>query len=160
MEVIRETLWKRCLSTPTKPPAKKSHICLSETAYQHKVTRKKCKKTNKAAIIQWEWQCLMDKPHRRPWPKSKTSDDITPFRSDALVSPPNLYPPNALVWQLQCQEQVIDHIPYYLSGLSRAHFSDNLSRNSCKQAVNKSTHVTVNTSDILYFVVNFFMAKQ
>ena len=24
-----------------------------------------------------------------------------------------------------------DRIPYYLSGLSRAHFSDNLSRNSC-----------------------------
>ena len=23
---------------------------------------------------------------------------------------------------LQCQEQSIDHIPYYLSGLSRAHF--------------------------------------
>ena len=32
------------------------------------------------------------------------------------------------VRQLKC----IDHIPYYLSGLSRAHFSDNLSRNSCK----------------------------
>ena len=30
------------------------------------------------------------------------------------------------------QEQSIDHIPYYLSGLSRAHFSDNLSRNSCR----------------------------
>ena len=29
------------------------------------------------------------------------------------------------------QEQCIDHISYYLSGLSRAHFSDNLSRNSC-----------------------------
>ena len=29
------------------------------------------------------------------------------------------------------QEQCIDHIPYYLSELSRAHFSDNLSRNSC-----------------------------
>ena len=30
------------------------------------------------------------------------------------------------------QEQCINHIPYYLSGLSRAHFfSDNLSRNSC-----------------------------
>ena len=28
------------------------------------------------------------------------------------------------------QEQCIDHIPYYLSGLSRAHFSDNHSRNS------------------------------
>ena len=26
------------------------------------------------------------------------------------------------VRQLQCQEQCIDHIPYYLSGLSRAHF--------------------------------------
>ena len=31
------------------------------------------------------------------------------------------------------QEQCIDHIPYYLSRLSRAHFSDNLSRNSCIQ---------------------------
>ena len=30
--------------------------------------------------------------------------------------------------QLQCQKQCIDHIPYYLSGLSRALFSDNLSR--------------------------------
>ena len=29
------------------------------------------------------------------------------------------------------QEQCIDHIPYYLAGLSRAHFSDNFSRNSC-----------------------------
>ena len=28
-----------------------------------------------------------------------------------------------LVRQLQGQEQCIDHIPYYLSGLSRAHFS-------------------------------------
>ena len=35
------------------------------------------------------------------------------------------------VQQLRCQEQCIDRIPYYLSGLSRAHFSDNLSRNSC-----------------------------
>ena len=74
MEVIKETLWKRCLSTPTKPPAKNSNICLSETAYQHKGTRKKCKKTNQAAIIQWQRQCLMYKPHRKHWPKSKTSD--------------------------------------------------------------------------------------
>ena len=29
------------------------------------------------------------------------------------------------------QKQCIDDIPYYLSGLSRAHFSDNFSRNSC-----------------------------
>ena len=29
------------------------------------------------------------------------------------------------------EEAGIDHIPYYLSGLSRAHFSDNLPRNSC-----------------------------
>ena len=33
--------------------------------------------------------------------------------------------------QLQSQEQRIDHIPNYRSGLSRAHFSVNLSRNSC-----------------------------
>ena len=74
MEVIRETLWKRCLSTPIKPPAKNSNICLSETAYQHKETRKKCKKTNQASIIQWQRQCLMYKPHRKPSTKSKTSD--------------------------------------------------------------------------------------
>ena len=74
MEVIREILWKRCLSTPTKPPAKNSNICLPKTANQHKGTRKKCKKTNQAAFIQWQRQCLMDKPHRKPWPKSKTSD--------------------------------------------------------------------------------------
>ena len=74
MEVIKETLWERCLSTPTKPPAKNSKICLSKTAYQHKGTRKKCKKTNQAAIIQWQRQCLMYKAHRKHWPKSKTSD--------------------------------------------------------------------------------------
>ena len=34
---------------------------------------------------------------------------------------------------LHCQEQGIDHILYYLSGLSRAHFSDMLSIYSCKQ---------------------------
>ena len=33
------------------------------------------------------------------------------------------------------QEQCIDHIPYYLSRLPRAHFSDNLSQNSCIQRV-------------------------
>ena len=101
MEVIKETLWKRCLSTPTKPPSKNNNICLSETAYQHKRTRKTCKKTNQVAIIQWQRQCLTYKPDRKPWPKSKTSDIlsivpvhcITPFCSDALVSPPNLYPP-------------------------------------------------------------------
>ena len=33
---------------------------------------------------------------------------------------------------LQCQEQCIDHISYYLSGLLRVHFfPDNLPRNSC-----------------------------
>ena len=37
--------------------------------------------------------------------------------------------------QLKCQEQCIDHIPFYLSGLSRAHFSDNLSRNSCMATI-------------------------
>ena len=51
-----------------------SNICLSETAYQHKGTRSKCKKTNQAAIIQWQRKCLKDKPHRKPWPKSKTSN--------------------------------------------------------------------------------------
>ena len=104
MDVIKETLWKRCLSTPTKLPAKNSNICLSETAYQHKRTRKKCKKINQAAIIQWQRQYLMYKPHRNIASPDRSQTQatflsrvpvhcITPFCSDALVSPPNLYPP-------------------------------------------------------------------
>ena len=46
-----------------------------------------------------------------------------------------------LVRQLQCQEQCIEHIPYYLSGLSRAHFSDNLSRNSCIYSLDVQVYV-------------------
>ena len=72
MEVTRKTIWKRYLSAPTKPLAKNSNISLSETVYQHKEKRKKCKKTTQTAMIQW--QCLMDKPHRKPWQKSKTGD--------------------------------------------------------------------------------------
>ena len=72
MEVIRKTIWKRYLSAPTKPLAKNSNISFSETVYQHKGKRKKCKKTTQTAMIQW--QCLMDKPHRKPWQKSKTGD--------------------------------------------------------------------------------------
>ena len=30
------------------------------------------------------------------------------------------------------EKQCIDHIPYYLPGLSLAYFSDNLSRHSCQ----------------------------
>ena len=55
----------------------------------------------------------MDKPHRKPWPKSKTSDIskqspshcITPFCSDALVSPPNLYPPCRAVTAKKCTKK-------------------------------------------------------
>ena len=32
---------------------------------------------------------------------------------------------------VQCQEQCIDHIPYYLLDCRKEIFSDNLSRNSC-----------------------------
>ena len=35
--------------------------------------------------------------------------------------------------QLQCQEQCIAHIPYYLSGLSQAHFFLQPTRKSCIQ---------------------------
>ena len=38
--------------------------------------------------------------------------------------------------QLQCQEQCTDHIPYYSSGLLRAHLVSDLSRNSWKMQCN------------------------
>ena len=40
------------------------------------------------------------------------------------------------------QEQCIEHIPNYLSGLSRAYFSDNFSRNSyIHTCIHTYTHV-------------------
>ena len=129
MEVIRETLWKRCLSTPTKPPAKNSNICLLDTAYRHKGTRKKCKKTNQGAIIQWQRQCLMDKPHRSRKQATFVSrvpvHCITPFCSDALVSPPNLYPP----W---CGMVTIVAPLYTTLALSRRHMQPTTTKNSNK----------------------------
>ena len=55
------------------------------------------------------------------------------------------------VRQLQCQEQFIDHIPYYLSGLSRAHFPDNLSRNSWV-----ARDVTKNQTKKLSILLSFY----
>ena len=53
MEVIKETFKRDVCLLQLNLPQKNSNICLSEAAYQHKVTRKKCKKTVQAAIIQW-----------------------------------------------------------------------------------------------------------
>ena len=63
-----------CLLQLNLPQKKNGNICLSETAYQHKRTRKKYKKTTQAALILWQRQCLMDKPHPKPCSKSKTGD--------------------------------------------------------------------------------------
>ena len=53
------------------------------------------------------------------------------------------------VRELRCQETCIQHIPYYLSGLSRAHFSDNLSRNSC---ISSEKMASVFTQNVLGFL--------
>ena len=47
------------------------------------------------------------------------------------------------VRQLPCQGQCINHILFYLLGLSRTHFSDNLSRNSCTHHADKSTLISM-----------------
>ena len=47
------------------------------------------------------------------------------------------------------QEQCIDHIPYYVSGLVRAHFSDYLSRNSC---ISSEKMAGVFTTNVLGFL--------
>ena len=54
MEVTRNHFEIKMFVHSNKTSRKKiSNICLSETAYQHKGTRKKCKKTTQAARIQW-----------------------------------------------------------------------------------------------------------
>ena len=101
MEVIWETLWKRCLSTPIKPPAKNSNICLSETAYQHKGTRKKLQENKSSrhnsvtAAVPWTNHIASpDRSRKQATFLSRVPVHcITPFCWDALVSPPNLYPP-------------------------------------------------------------------
>ena len=40
------------------------------------------------------------------------------------------------------RDNCIDHIPYYLSGLSRAQFCDNLPRNSCVYRIELDSHVS------------------
>ena len=45
--------------------------------------------------------------------------------------------------QLQCQEQWIDRIQYYRSGLSGAHFFDNLPRDSCIRVALNLTNRTL-----------------
>ena len=63
MEVIKKPFERDVCLLQLNLPQKNSNIRLS-----------KCKKTNQAAIIQWQRQCLMYKAHRKPCPKSKTSD--------------------------------------------------------------------------------------
>ena len=58
------------------------------------------------------------------------------------------------------QELCIDHIPYYLSGLSRALFSDNLSRNSCIQAAAPSPLVCYRFYDVRMFFQAFDAIKK
>ena len=45
-----------------------------------------------------------------------------------------------LVRQLQCQEQCIVHIPYYISGLPRAHFSPTTFLKIAVYSLSECTH--------------------
>ena len=98
-------------NSPTKPLAKNINICFLETAYQHEGTREKCKKTTQAAMIQWQRQWLMYKPHRKPWPKSKTATFLSRVPSHLFARTrsfhhPTFIRPGATVWFATCDLRI------------------------------------------------------
>ena len=79
MEVIKETLWKRCLCTPTKPPAKNSNICLSDDSVpaqrnKEEVQENNSSRHNSVTASDSNVQTTSYRKFRKPWPKSKTSE--------------------------------------------------------------------------------------
>ena len=81
MEVIKETFWKRCLSTPTKPPAKNSNICLSDDSVpaqrnEEEVQENNSSRHNSVTAAVSNVQTTSYRKFRKRWPKSKTS--VTP----------------------------------------------------------------------------------
>ena len=58
------------------------------------------------------------------------------------------------------QKHCIDHIPYYLSGLSRAHFSDNLSRKIAVYSLWNNNKVSCNILCGLFEFINWMNSKK
>ena len=58
------------------------------------------------------------------------------------------------------QKHCIDHIPYYLSGLSRAHFSDNLSRKIAVYSLWNNNQVICNILSGLFEFINWMNSKK
>ena len=58
------------------------------------------------------------------------------------------------------QKQCIDHIPYYLSGLSRAHFSDNLSQKIAVYSLWNNNKVSCNILCGLFEFINWMNSKK
>ena len=99
----RETLWKRCLSTSIKPPPKKQqHLPLRDNVpaqrNEEEVQENISSRHNSVTAAVSNGQTMHIASHRSRKQATFLSIVpvycITPFRSKALVSPPNLlYPP-------------------------------------------------------------------
>ena len=75
MEVIKETLWKRRLSTPTKPPAKNSNFCLSDDSVPAQRNEEEVQENNSSRhnSVTAALSNVQTTSYRKPWPKSKKS---------------------------------------------------------------------------------------
>ena len=94
----------RCLSLPC------SALKLSIYSYFQRGCRKKCTRQSRKVL----WMVLSPMFLKEIW-KNCTSSHGRMFARAKRKQ-------QKTFWQLQCLEQCIDHIPYYLSGWSRAHF--------------------------------------
>ena len=97
-----------------------------ETAISKKVVGKKCTRTSRKVL----WVVLSSLFFKEIWENGT--------RGHGNMSESAKGKQQKRVRKLQCQEQWIDRIPYYLSGLSRANFFDSLSRNSCISGMRRS----------------------
>ena len=87
-----------------------SNKCVPSYSYFEKGCRKKCTRQSQKVL----WVVLNSLLFKEVW-KNDTRGHVQMFVSAERKQRKQFR-------QLQCQEQCIDHIPYYLSGLSRAHF--------------------------------------
>ena len=85
-------------------------LCINISSYFEKACRKKCTRQSRKVL----WVVLSSLFFKEIW-KNGTRGRGRMFARTKEKQQKSF-------WQLQCQEQCIDHISYYLSGLSRAHF--------------------------------------
>ena len=124
--LLLKRAWKSNFFRSHEENCTKGLILSNVYSYFEKGRRKKCTRQSRIVL----WVVFSSLFFKEIWKNGKMVHGY--MSASAEVGS------KAAVWL-----QYIDHIPYCLSGLSRAHFSDNLARNTVKFR-NRTWHTEVN----------------